>query len=145
MTKHIKTQWISVLDVDFLGLGSKEKLCPISRCINKCLDCVFWSRNDQDMFPQMKGGSTCWKKSKTNIYHLNNQTCFTLWTRCQQLKCGNFLTLDQMGWEWSVGSTPPSITILLLLIIIKCGPNFVVVILIVFILFYILFFVFGSS
>ncbi len=43
------------LDVDFWGLGPEEKLCPISWCTNKCLDCVFWSRNDQYMFPQMKG------------------------------------------------------------------------------------------
>jgi len=94
-----------VLDVDFLGLGSEEKLCPISRCTNKCLDCVFWSRNDQDMFPQMKGGSTCWKKSRTNTYHLNNQTCFILWKRCQQLKHGQILTLDKMGWEWNLLDT----------------------------------------
>jgi len=45
-----------VLDVDFLGLGSKEKLYPIFGRIHRCLDCVIWSRNNQDMLPKMKGG-----------------------------------------------------------------------------------------
>jgi len=52
-----------VLDVDFLGLGFEEKLCPIYECTNKCLDCVFWSRNDQDMFPQMRGAPFPGKKN----------------------------------------------------------------------------------
>ncbi len=50
-------------------------------------------------------GSTCWKKSRTNTSHPNNQTCFTLWKRCQQLKHGQILTLDWMGWEWNLLDT----------------------------------------
>ncbi len=93
-----------MLDVDFLGLGFEEKLCFIFGHTHKCLDFVIWSRNDQNMFPQMKG-STCWKKIRTSAYHLDNQTCFALWKKCQQLKHEQNLTLDKMGWEWNLLDT----------------------------------------
>jgi hypothetical protein len=32
----------SVSDVDFLGLGSEEKLCPIFGRTHRRLDCVIW-------------------------------------------------------------------------------------------------------
>jgi hypothetical protein len=45
-----------VLDVDFLGLGFKKMLCPIFGCTHRRLVHVIWSKNNQDMFPQIKGG-----------------------------------------------------------------------------------------
>jgi hypothetical protein len=46
----------------FLWLGSEEKLCPIFGRIHTRWDCVIWWKNNQDMFPHMKGGRFARKK-----------------------------------------------------------------------------------
>ncbi len=93
-----------VLDVDFLGLWSEEKLGLISRHTHGCLESVIWSRNNKICSPKSRG-SLAGKKSRTNTCHPYNQTCFTLLKRCQQLKHGQILTLDWMGCEWNLLNT----------------------------------------
>jgi hypothetical protein len=50
-----------VLDVDFLGSGSEEKLGLISRRTHRCFRSCDLVKKQQDMLPQMKG-VLCWKK-----------------------------------------------------------------------------------
>ncbi len=65
-----------VSNVDFLGLGSDEKLCPISKHIHRRLDHVILVKEQPRYAPPYEGGSISWKKSRTNICHLDNQICF---------------------------------------------------------------------
>ncbi len=51
-----------VLDVDFLGSGSEEKLGLISRRTHRCFRSCDLVKKQQDMLPQMKG-VLCWKKN----------------------------------------------------------------------------------
>jgi hypothetical protein len=59
-----------VLDVDFLGFGSEEKLCPIFRCSNKCLDCVFGHGMTKICSPKWKGGPLVGKNLEQTLITL---------------------------------------------------------------------------
>ncbi len=57
VTKRIMIQWRNVCaGCWFFGFGVYKDVVPHLWCTHRRLDHVIWSRNNQDMFPQIKGG-----------------------------------------------------------------------------------------
>jgi hypothetical protein len=55
--------------------------------------------------PKWKGGPLVGKNLEQTFITLITKHVFILWKRCQQLKHGQILTLDRMGWEWNLLDT----------------------------------------